>query len=649
MNCSFVAKWAEFTGRTPAGAAIVALAVVSTIGGCRVDSAPFDSESGSTPASTATATAGLGSQPSVAALEAAVPENPVKDAYFGETHVHTSYSLDAYIGGARVTPDEAYRFAQGADVVVNGQKHNIGRPLDWVAVSDHAEFIGELYSTQVPGAKGADHPMLDELRGLKTVDEQRAWFVKYVQQNMRGEHPSHPPFYAGPETTRSAWQDVQVKAARDNYRPGKFTTLAGFEWTAAPQAGNMHRNVIFRDLDVLPEMPLSALDTADEEKLWAWMSEQEKKGSRLLAIPHNSNGSKGLMFEPLDNAGKPITADYARLRSHFERLIEMMQIKGNSEVHRSFWPADEFAGFENADSVGSFSGRTFKKEYFVRWAVTKGLDYQAKLGANPYEFGFIGGTDNHNGLPSDVAENDYIGSHGPADGTLEARREGEIDGWIKAKESNPGSLSAVWAPKNTRAAIWDAMAARETFVTSGTRIKVRFFGGPDLGAASTNPRELVEQGYRNGVPMGGTIGKASKAPTFTVWAAKDPNGANLDRIQIIKGQVDAKGEPQDKVIDVVWSGDRKLASDGKLPAVGSTVDVTKATYANTIGSPELLGTWTDPDFDPARPALYYVRVLEIPTPRWTTYDAVRNKLALLPDVPSTIQERAWSSPIWYTP
>ena len=334
----------------------------------------------------------------------------------------------------------------------------------------------------------------------------------------------------------------------------------------------MHRNVIFRDLNV-PDMPFSALDSADEEKLWAWMAEQEKKGSRLLAIPHNSNGSKGLMFEPLDNAGKPITADYARLRSHFERLIEMMQIKGNSEVHRKFWPADEFAGFENADSVGSFSGREFKKEYFVRWAVIKGLDYQAKLGANPYQFGFIGGTDNHNGLPSDVAEDDYIGSHGPADGTLEARRTGEIDGWIKAKESSPGSISAVWATRNTRDAIWDAMAARETFVTSGTRIKVRFFGGADLGAASTNPRELVEQGYRNGVPMGGTIEKAAKAPTFTVWAAKDPNGANLDRIQIIKGMVDANGEPNDKVIDVVWSGDRKPGADGKLPPVGNTVDV----------------------------------------------------------------------------
>ena len=624
--------------------ATLSCVIVAILAGCGRAAAP-PTDAATTPAPAAAAASSPAT--SVADLEAAVKENPLKEAYFGETHVHTSYSLDAYIGGARITPDEAYKFAQGAEVFVNGQKHNIGRPLDWVAVSDHAEFIGEMYSTQVPGAKGGDNAMLEELRNLKSVDEQRQWFVKYVVNNNRGDNPTHPPFYAGPETTQSAWKDIEIKAAIDNYRPGKFTTLAGFEWTSAPKGGNMHRNVIFRDLNV-PDMPLSALDTNDEEKLWAWMSEQEKKGSKLLAIPHNSNGSKGLMFEPIDNAGKPITADYARLRSHFERLIEMMQIKGNSEVHRTFWPADEFAGFENADSVGSFSGRTFKKDYFVRWAVTKGLDYQAKLGANPYQAGFIGGTDNHNGLPSDVAENDYIGSHGPADGTLDARRSGEIDGWIKAKESSPGSISAVWATRNTRGAIWDAMAARETFVTSGTRIKVRFFGGADLGAAA-DARALVEQGYRSGVPMGSTIAETTKAPTFTVWAAKDPNGANLDRIQIIKGMVDANGEPNDKVIDVVWSGDRKRGTDGKVPPVGNTVDVAQATYANSIGSAELMGTWTDPDFDPAKPALYYVRVLEIPTPRWTTYDAVRNKLPLLPDVPAVIQERAWTSPIWYTP
>ncbi len=632
-------RWFEKGNATPS---LVALAVAIAVAGCGKQEAPTSAKPAPAPVAAAA------SAPTVEQLEAAVAENPLKDAYFGETHVHTSYSLDAYIGGARITPDEAYRFARGQDVTVNGQKHNIGRPLDFVAVSDHAEFIGEMYSTQVPGAKGGDNPMLGELRNLKSVDEQRAWFLKYVVENNRGDKPGHPPFYAGPETTRSAWKDVILKAARDHYQPGRFTTLAGYEWTAAPKGGNMHRNVLFRDMNV-PDMPFSALDSADEEQLWAWMAEQEKKGAKLLAIPHNSNGSKGLMFEPVDNAGKPLTAEYARNRSHFEPLIEMMQIKGNSEVHRKFWPTDEFADFENADSVGSFSGRAFKKEYFVRSAVIKGLDYQSKLGANPFRYGFTGGTDNHNGLPSDVAENDYIGSHGPADGTLQARRDGEIDGWIKSQESNPGSVAGVWAPKNTRGAIWDAMSARESFVTSGPRIKPRIFCGAGLPPGPADARALVEQGYKSGVPMGGVLSASTVAPTCTVYASKDPQGANLDRIQIVKGWVDAKGEPHDKVIDVAWSGQRKKGANGKLPAVGSTVDLKKATYTNDIGAAELMGSWTDPEFDPKRPTLYYVRVLEIPTPRWTTYDAVRNNLPLLKDVPATIQERAWTSPIWYTP
>jgi len=597
-------------------------------------------------ASTGTAAPATGG--SLEQREAAVPENPLKEAYFGETHVHTSYSLDGFIGGARITPDLAYRFARGQDVTISGQRHSIGRPLDFVAVSDHAEFIGEMYSTQTKGAPNHDHPQLEELRNLKSIDEQRQWFVKYVVSNMRGAKPSHPPFYAGPDTTRSAWKDVILRAAVDHYQPGRFTTLAGFEWTASRQAGNMHRNVLFRDLNV-PDLPLSALDTSDEEKLWAWMAEQEKRGMKLLAIPHNSNGSKGFMFPAVDRAGKPLSAEYARLRSHFERLIEMMQIKGNSEVHRKFWPADEFADFENGDSVGTFSERTFRPDNFVRWGLIKGLDYQAKVGANPFRYGITGGTDNHNGLPGDVAEGDYIGSHGVADNTVAVRRDGEIDGWIKGKDSNPGTLAAVWATKNTRGAIWDAMAARESYATSGTRIKVRFFGGADLGAKPGDMRALVEQGYRQGVPMGGMLNAATKAPTFTVWAAKDPAGANLDRIQIIKGWVDGRGEPQDKVFDVAWSGNRKPGADGKLPPVGNTVDVKKATYTNSIGEAQLIGSWADPEFDPKRPALYYVRVLEIPTPRWSTHDAVRASLPLLADVPATIQERAWTSPIWYTP
>ena len=582
-----------------------------------------------------------------AAEEAAIPENPLKEAYFGETHVHTSFSLDAYIGGTRLTPFDAYRFAKGEGVPVNGVIRDIGRPLDFAAVSDHAEFLGEMLSTQFPDAPGHYQDALAVLRGLKDVEEQRAWFLKYVVENNRSGAPTHPPFFAGPETTKTAWNDVIIAAAEAHYEPGSFTTLIGFEWTSAPGGGNMHRNVIFRDT-VVPEVPISALDTADEEKLWAWMAEQEAAGSTLLAIPHNSNGSKGFMFEPLDNAGNPLSKEYAETRAKWEPLIEMMQIKGNSEVVASLWPSDEFADFENATSVGSFSGRTFVPQNFVRWAVTKGLDYQAKLGANPYKLGFVGGSDNHNGLPSDVDEATYNGSHGAADGTVAERRTGEIDGWIKGPESNPGSITGVWAPKNTRGAIFDAMQARETFVTSGPRIKPRFFGGIGL-AATDNPARMVLDGYANGVPMGGSLSTLTEAPTFTVQAMKDPAGANLDRVQIIKGWVDKAGEPQERIIDVVWSGDRAPGADGKLPPVGITVDVATARYTNDIGAPELIGHWTDPEFDPAQPALYYMRVIEIPTPRWTTYDAVRHGLPILEGVPATLQERAWTSPIWYTP
>ena len=584
---------------------------------------------------------------SIEEREAAVKKNPLKDAYFGETHLHTSYSLDAFIGGARLSPDDAYRFAKGEKVTLSGREHNIGKPLDFAAVTDHAEFIGEMLSAQVEDAKGYDNEQLVELRGLTSFDEQEAWFIKYVQGPARAGAMGHPLFWAGEETTSSAWQ-MMVDTAQKHYEPGVFTTLVGFEWTSAPNGGNMHRNVLFRDL-VVPEVPISAIDTTDEEKLWDWMEVQEANGSTLLAIPHNSNASKGFMFEPVDNSGKPVDAAYSERRARYEPLIEMIQVKGNSEVAASLWPADEFADFENAPSITMSSGRTYEKPDFVRWAVIKGLAYQREFGANPYKLGFVGGTDSHNGTPGDVAETNYVGSHGAADKTIEERRTGEIVGWIDSRDTSPGGLAGVWAPKNTRAAIYDALAARESFVTSGTRIRPRFFGGVDLSPKPSDPVALVQEGYGKGVPMGGTLTGLGVPPTFTVHAMKDPDGANLDRIQIIKGWVDAQGEPQERIINVVWSGNRSSDANGGLPPVGNTVDVEKATYTNDIGMPQLIGSWTDDDFDPKQPALYYVRILEIPTPRWTTYDAVRNGLPLLPDVPSTIQERAWTSPIWYTP
>ncbi len=582
---------------------------------------------------------------------AVVPSNPLKEAYFGEQHLHTAYSLDAYIGGARLTPSDAYRFAKGEEVEVGGQKVRLHAPLDWAAVTDHAEYLGEMYSTMNEGAPGHDNEQLKQLRALTSIDEREKWFLEYVVKNNRGETPQHPPFYAGAETSVGGWK-VVLAAAEEHNQPGRFTTIPAFEWSAAPKGGNLHRNVFFRDTHV-PERPMSYVDINREEALWAWLAELEKQGMHVIAIPHNSNASKGMMFAPTDSKGDPINLEYAEMRNRFEPLIEMMQIKGNSEVHRWFWAADEFAGFENADSLGDYSGRDLKKfgkQNWVRWGVTKGLAYEKSLGVNPYHYGFVGGTDNHNGIPSNVDEDNFaVGSHGAADGTVERRRTSEVGGWLKGPDLNPGSLTGVWAPQNTREAIWDGLKARETFATSGPRVKLRFFGRLGAGASPADAKSLVEAGYGDGVPMGGTLASGSGAPSFSVWAMKEPDGANLDRIQIVKGWVDAKGEPQDRVFDVVWSGDRKAGKDGKVPAVGNTVDTTKATYTNSIGSPELIGSWSDPSFDAKQHALYYVRVLLIPTPRWSTYDAVRAGLPLLEGVAATVQERAWSSPIWYAP
>ncbi len=593
---------------------------------------------------------GAGTSPA----ESAIPTHPMKEAYFGEQHIHTAYSLDAFIGGTRLTPFEAYRFAQGDEVEDNGIKHKLDRPLDWVAITDHAEFLGEMYSTFTEGAPGHDSERVKQLRALTELKERQAWFMKYVAGNNRGDNPKHPDFYQGPDTTRSAWKNVIVAAAEEHNQPGKFTAFIAFEWSAAPQGANLHRNVIFRDANV-PDLPMSFYEIGREDGLWDWLLGLEAHGMKPLAIPHNSNASKTVMFgSTADSNGKPYDEAYAKKRAHFEPLVEIMQIKGNSEVHRKFWQADEFSGFENADTMAKFSGRTPDQRNFVRWGLIEGLAWEEKLGANPFKLGFVGGTDDHNGLTSEVDEQGsygkgWQGAHGAEDGSVERRRTADVGGWIDSKDENPGALTGVWAPQNTRAALWDAMKARETFATSGPRIKVRFFAGADLPTDPSDGPTLVSQGYDKGVPMGGDLRALTGAPRFTVAALKDSAGANLDRIQIVKGWVDAKGAHHEKVVDVVWSSDRKPGQDGKLPAVGNTVDLKTAKYSNSIGSPELFGSWIDPDFDPKAYALYYARVLEIPTPRWTTYEAVLAGLPLLKEVQATIQERAWTSPIWYTP
>jgi Protein of unknown function (DUF3604) len=577
-----------------------------------------------------------------------VPENPQKNLYFGATHVHTAYSLDAFLGGTRQTPADAYRHAKGEAVIVNGMPHRMRRPLDFAAVTDHAEYLGEMYAALNPGTPGHDNPQIQQLITLTDFDERRNWFIKYVVKAGRGVQRQHTPFYPGEAVLANGWK-VVTRAAAEHNEPGVFTTFNAYEWTAAPGGANLHRNVIFRGASA-PAAPMSAAETPTEEGLWEWLQAQENQGSRAIALPHNSNASKGRMFPKKDSSGAAIDKDYADLRQRFERAIEVMQIKGNSEVYRTFWAADEFADFENADSIAKFSGRVPMKENYVRYGVVQGMADEQQLGINPFKLGFVGGTDSHNGLMGDTDEDNFVGGHGAEDATPERRRSAEVGGWIAAREQTTGSLTAVWAPSNTREAIWDAIYNREVYASSGPRMALRFFAGWNYESSMLGRADVIDKAYTGGVPMGGDLsGSGGKAPKFLVLANKDALGANLDRIQIIKGWVDSAGVTHDKVFDVVWSGQRQPGADGKLPAVGNTVDLATATYRNTIGSSELAAVWEDPQFNPEQRALYYARVLEIPTPRWTTYDAVRTGSPLLDNVASTFQERAWSSPIWYRP
>ncbi len=579
--------------------------------------------------------------------EANISRNPLKDAYFGETHIHTMFSMDAFIGGARLSPEDAYRFARGEEVSVRGLPMKLKRPLDFCAVTDHAEYLGEVYTLTTPESPGYDNPVARSMREADNLEEALTLFVKYVASNNRSGSPQHPEFYQGIESTKSAWKTNQ-DATEKYYEPGIFTTLRGFEWTAAPQAGNLHRNVIFRDSQ-LPEVPFSAIDSSDPRKLWAWMDSVTAQGATLLAIPHNSNGSKGLMFPETDLEGNIIGEDYAETRQRMEPLIEIMQIKGNSEVYPKFWSNDEFANFENAPSIQDYSGRTFEERNFVRYGLKKGLEHQEEMGVNPFKYGFTGGTDNHNGLPGNVEEDNYlVGSHGLVDNLAEARRNNTIDGWAEAYDINPGAITGVWAKANTREDIWDAMKAKETFATSGPRIKVRFFGGYSF-EDSYEGKTLVEAGYRLGVPMGSDLPiSESASPKFIIWAMKDPIGPNLDRIQIIKGWLE-NGEMREQIYNVAVSDQREIAADGSVEPLNAPVDSETGGFTTDKGSPELSVVWEDPEFNPAQQAFYYVRVLQLPTARWTLWDEIREGVEYPEEVPETIVERAWSSPIWYNP
>jgi hypothetical protein len=475
--------------------------------------------------------------------------------------------------------------------------------------------------------------------------------------------PVKDPKIVGP-IMKSVWQ--QYTATADKYNePGRFTAMIGYEWTSVPGGNNLHRNVLFRDGKASADqvLPFSSWQSENPEKLWEWMAKYEAKtGGRLLAIPHNGNLSNGRMFELVDFDGHPLSKDYAERRAKYEVLQEIVQTKGNSETHPTLSPTDEFAGdlgvvgWDNGNLTLEDKPETpeMRPTMYLRSGLLRGLELEQRLGANPFKFGFVGSTDVHNSLTA-IEEDNYFGKM--------PGQEPNAQRWDHVSKQGFGSTrytwhylaagyAAVWATANTREALWDAMKRREVYGTSGTRLTLRFFGGWSFAAADATARDVAAAGYGKGVPMGGDLKPApagAKTPTFLVAAMKDPLFGNLDRIQIVKGWLGKDGKAQERVYDVVWSGGRRKDAKGKLPPVGNTVDLKTATWKNTIGAPQLQAVWTDPDFDPTQRAFYYARVIEIPTPRWTLYDAVRFGVTMPPEVPMTQQERGWSSPIWYSP
>lgn len=583
--------------------------------------------------------------------ESKIPSNALKNAYFGDLHVHTSLSYDAYIGGTITTPADAYRFAKGERMNIFGKNVHLKRPLDFAGVSDHAEFIGEFYTAQTKGEAGYYSMMAQVLRGAANDEKKSEALFQRTRAQKGGSERKHMGFFQGYQSTKKAW-DIILEAAESHYQAGKFTTLVGYEWTKAEDAGHLHRNVFFRDM-IVPDYPLSAVEVKTAEGLWESLAQYTKGGATVLAISHNSNLSKGLAFPDVKNDGTPLDEAYVQARNKWEPLIEIHQAKGNSEVHAGIWKNDEFADFENYNYLPT------KEQDYVRYALKKGLELKTKLGTNPYKFGLMASTDTHNGTPGATEETEENRSHTLVDYTAENRRNREwimsgsdLDKGKKVYEAiNPGGLVGVWASKNTRGEIWDALKRKETFGTSGGRIQVRFFGGYDFEKNYDNYDNLVAAGYEKGVPMGSDLPilpTEKTAPTFLIWASKDNESANLDRLQVIKGWY-KDGELHEQIYNVALSDNRVVNEDGAVPDNNATVNLKTGEWSKDKGATVLQTIWSDPDFDPTAEAFYYVRVLELPTPRFNLWDEIREGIDFPDDAIRTIRERAWSSPIWYSP
>jgi hypothetical protein len=586
--------------------------------------------------------------------------------FFGDTHLHTSFSMDAGAFGARLAPREAYRFAKGEEVTASsGQRARLSRPLDFLVVADHSDGMGFF-----PLILGGDPIIMADPQGKRWHDLVASGrgpeaAIEIIQNFGKGTISKAILPLPGTPAFRGTWQRT-IEAAEEANDPGRFTAFIGYEWTSNTSGNNLHRNVVFRDAAskasaVEPYTATKPLGSDDPRELWKWMEAYEKKtGGQVLAIAHNGNLSNGRMFPIIESfTGKPVDRSYAEQRAKWERLYEATQIKGDGETHPFLSPNDEFADYETWDKGNLDLTEPKKPEMlefeYARAALRNGLALEAGLGTNPYKFGLIGSTDAHTGLAA-VEEENFFGKTSASEPSAERLLRPFVKteaATIMDWETTASGYAAVWAKENTREALFDAMERKETYATTGSRMVLRFFGGFDFTPADAAGRDVAAAGYAKGVPMGGDLRKApkGKAPSFLIAARKDPEGANLDRVQVVKGWLDAKGQTHEKVYDAVWAdaASRKPGADGKLPAVGSTVDVANATWTNTIGDPDLIGVWRDPEFDPKQRAFYYARVIEIPTPRWTAYDAKRFGLKPPPEIPMTTQDRAYTSPIWYTP
>ena len=592
------------------------------------------------------------------------PDRPL----WGDTHLHTSTSFDAGAFGNRLDARQAYRFAKGNEVTATtGMSVRLSRPLDWLVVADHSDNMG-LFDLIYAG----DRSITSDPEGKRIYDMIKAGGDSAVQASLelidtfsRGETISDAlEVEPGTKLFRSVW-DRQIAAAEEAYEPGRFTSFIGYEWTSLIDGNNMHRVVMLRDDGsrarmMAPYTTFPPFGSPDPRDLWKWMEAYEQKTSGdVLAMAHNGNLANGIMFpETAQWNGRELDEEYVTQRAYWEPLYEVTQIKGDGETHPFLSPNDEFADYETWDK-GNLNLSEAKTDdmlagEYARSALKIGLGLEEKLGTNPYKFGMVGSTDSHTSLAT-AQEDNFFGKHSGTEPNAERPMHvvGQFgDSIILGWEQVASGLAAVWANENTREAIFDAMERKEVYATTGSRIGVRFFGGWEFTDEDLTSRTPAFAGYRKGVPMGGdlpTTPEGANAPTFMAYALKDPIGGNLDRIQIIKGWLDSDGKTHEKVYDVVWAGDRTPGDDGKLPPIGNTVDVKRATWTNTIGASELAAVWTDPEFNPDQRAFYYVRVIEIPTPRWTAYDAFRFGIELDAEIPMTTQERAYTSPIWYAP